>query len=492
MASIKQIAAAVMLLFFALLCADCKTPAPTVPAPPPDKPATLKITETAFKKGTVFSPDMRHRAWVGRQGNIYAVVVDGVPDRGYEAIVAPSLNTPSIVFSPDSKHVAYIARCGAKYQLVVDGVEGKEYDYPITWDNSPFSPDSQTVSYWTTLNNVSLAVINGKDYPVSNCGAVALSPDLRRLTYIRYYLNEMAVVVDGVEGKQYDAVADRLACPRYSYVCSPGIVFSPDSKRMAYAAKRAGKSFVVINGVEGKEYDDISEAIVFSPASKRVAYVAWREKQCFVVLDGDEGKKYVKGFISGLAFSPDSKRFVYEINDGSKTRIVIIDGAEEREFEISGNPLFVPAIIFSPDSQRIAYVENHNGKQHAVISAVRGAGYDSISNLVFSPDSKHFACLVLRRGKWVVVLDGVEGAEYDHITAPIFSPDSRHFAYCAVRGDKAFVAVDGVESKEYDCRLAGQWQNVITQLRFDSPTRLHAVVEQEKKTVLVEIEIAQG
>ena len=57
------------------------------------------------------------------------------------------------------------------------------------------------------------------------------------------------MVVDGVEGKEYDGIGQG------------SLVFSPDSKRVAYAAQRGGKQLVVVDGVEGKEYDGIGRAL---------------------------------------------------------------------------------------------------------------------------------------------------------------------------------------------------------------------------------------
>ncbi len=51
------------------------------------------------------------------------------------------------------------------------------------------------------------------------------------------------IVVDGVEGKQYDEVE----LVPYK--------FSGDFKQLVYKAKNGGKWFVVLNGVEGKQYD---------------------------------------------------------------------------------------------------------------------------------------------------------------------------------------------------------------------------------------------
>jgi hypothetical protein len=64
------------------------------------------------------------------------------------------------------------------------------------------------------------------------------------------------VVVDGKEQKQYDGTGS--------------LVFSPDSKHVAYAAKADNKWFVVVDGKEGKSYDELvtQASIIFdSPES---------------------------------------------------------------------------------------------------------------------------------------------------------------------------------------------------------------------------------
>ena len=87
-------------------------------------------------------------------------------------------------------------------------------------------------------------------------------------------------------------------------------IFSPDSKRLAYTARSdRGNGFVVVDGKEGKIYDDVHRPI-FSSDSKRVAYVATSGDKYFVVVDGNEGKKYVLPNYpsnSFATFSPDSK-----------------------------------------------------------------------------------------------------------------------------------------------------------------------------------------
>jgi Tol biopolymer transport system component len=100
------------------------------------------------------------------------------------------------------------------------------------------------------------------------------------------------VVVDGKAGTEYDDIP------------SPPI-FSPDGKRVAYGVKKGEKQLVVVDGKAGKEYDEISggfppiklapvrfSAVVFSPDGKRVAYAAKNGEKWLVVVDGHAGEEY--------------------------------------------------------------------------------------------------------------------------------------------------------------------------------------------------------
>jgi hypothetical protein len=62
------------------------------------------------------------------------------------------------------------------------------------------------------------------------------------------------VVIDEIEGKQYDAVGN--------------LTFGPDSKRLAYWAKVDDKQFAVVDGVQGKQYSgQLQGGIVFDSVS---------------------------------------------------------------------------------------------------------------------------------------------------------------------------------------------------------------------------------
>lgn len=58
-------------------------------------------------------------------------------------------------------------------------------------------------------------------------------------------------------------------------IASPEPVFSPDSKRLAFAVKSGDKWCVVVDGAEGKQYDTFAGwNVVFSPDSRHFVYLA--------------------------------------------------------------------------------------------------------------------------------------------------------------------------------------------------------------------------
>jgi Tol biopolymer transport system component len=109
------------------------------------------------------------------------------------------------------------------------------------------------------------------------------------------------------------------------------LIFSPDSKLVAYAAGIGNKQFVIVDGKEGARYDGImSGSLIFSPDSKHVAYAAEAGNKRFVIVDGKEGTRY--DAIGSLIFSPNSKRVAYGAGIGNK-RFVIVDGKEGMQYD---------------------------------------------------------------------------------------------------------------------------------------------------------------
>jgi len=72
-----------------------------------------------------------------------------------------------------------------------------------------------------------------------------------------------------VKGKRekVESVSERLVVKvDFSSWIPASLQISPDSKRVAYAAGEKGKQFVVVDGEEGKRYDEIVKGTpIFSP-----------------------------------------------------------------------------------------------------------------------------------------------------------------------------------------------------------------------------------
>jgi roadblock/LC7 domain-containing protein len=260
------------------------------------------------------------------------------------------------------------------------------------------------------------------------------------------------VVVNGVHGPEYDQVRD--------------LITSPDGQRVAYVArKRPNRDVVVVDRVEGREYDGIGYGCLrFSPNGTRVSYVATKGREAVMVCDGVEGPEY--DGVEWPVFSPDSKRVAYEAHRGGKW-LVFLDGVEGREYPVRkwegpimtfNSPTNETRLIFSPDGKHLAYAANTSatgGSYVQVVDGVEGPRYSWVRDATFSPDGKHVAYEATKGRDEVVIVDGVERPAYDGLMGgrPIFSRNGEHVAYAVRKGKQWVVIMDGAEGPEYDAIL---------------------------------------
>ncbi|MBM3330460.1 hypothetical protein FJY68_01255 [candidate division WOR-3 bacterium] len=268
----------------------------------------------------VFSPDSRRLAFSAEQDEAKFIVVDSVPGPAYDA-----LGREGAVFSPDGRSFAYSARRGDKWFVVQDTAPGSAYD-EIT-DGPVFSPDSRRMAYCARRGEQYRVVVDGREGPeYADAHYLVFSPDSRSLAYRARQGDKVFTVRDGVPGPAYDGVEPA--------------VFSPDSRRMAVLAWQNDRTRVIDDSLPGAEYYDIrDESVIFSPDSRHLAYCANDSvDRWFAVLDGKPGTVYNDA--ARPVFSPDSRRFAFRAGRGYRA-LVVVDGLPGAEYDrLLGGPEF--------------------------------------------------------------------------------------------------------------------------------------------------------
>ncbi len=189
-----------------------------------------------------------------------------------------------------------------------------------------------------------------------------LRPDFARVVQRG---KKFVVVVNGVEGKEYDEIAS------YPGEIGGGLI--------DLGPRRFGTSWVLAD-------ESLPDTVVLNERAHRVAHVARRGENRLVILDGVEGKHMDRW--GALAFSPDGRRVAYAGRSGKKW-VVVVDGLEGKEYDtwsrFEGSFLGGKvAPVFSPDSKRVAYVAKYAGKSVVVVD---GVGEGDTTQLGTTPSS---------------------------------------------------------------------------------------------------------
>ncbi len=315
----------------------------------------------------IFSPDSKRVTYVGIRGNKSYVVVDGRQDQIHSWCVN---EVKGLTFSPNSGRLAYVGRrsSDSSYSVVADGKivgeHGRVAGAPIFSGDSvvlayiavhpsggglifcngtqvgpkydgiqqmSYSPYGRRLSYVASHDHHAFVCLNGKELGEGRCPT--FSPDGKRFAYVRMYENK------GYDRK-FAAVVDAVEHPQYDEIIQGRIVFSPDSKRVAYAARNRKEEVVVVDGqrCDALAFPSIrQETVVFSSDSQRVAYVALLAgKGESVILNGEPGRDYSQ-IEDGPYFSPDGRHVAYlaieeDRDDRTMKHLLVVEGQGRTEY----------------------------------------------------------------------------------------------------------------------------------------------------------------
>lgn len=237
----------------------------------------------------VFSPDSKQLAYVAKKDNKEFVVLNDKEGPSYNSVSGP-------VFSPDSKQLAYYAWKEGDNVIVVNSEEiGASYDDILDFT---FSPNNELV-YSAKKGSDLYLVKNGQEEVVKydQIKNFVFSPDGSQLAFTAVKDKKAVVVISGKEmGRRYDAIDD--------------LTFSPDGKHFAYEVRIEEKGImVVLDNKEGAMYAEILSSPVFSSDSSRLVYAARKDNEKFIVLDGFEWS--FNGYIFNFGFTLDGKYITY-------------------------------------------------------------------------------------------------------------------------------------------------------------------------------------
>ncbi len=274
---------------------------------------------------STFSPDGSSLAFAAKSGDGWAMIRDGVPVGGYH----DSVGRP--VFSPDGKSLAFCAGTGPegspKYFIVKDGKQASE-TYHFAGD-PVFSPDGKSLAFAARSGGKWFVVKDGEkvseDYDLIVSRPV-FSPDGLSLAFIAERRPEDAATQRGTVTKRFLVKDGVRVGEEYVFheggegsLDTPGPVFSPDGRSLAFVAPVDLGQFVVRDGVRVSgdygDYGQIAETLYFSPDGHSLAWVASRDTDyCIVVRDGVQVGGPLDIGAHPVYFSPDSKHVAFRIS----------------------------------------------------------------------------------------------------------------------------------------------------------------------------------
>ena len=281
------------------------------------------------------------------------VVVNGKPGEIFDSV---ALQGPQ--FSPDGRRFSYAANdrsTGDSWFYVIDGQRGKAFD--ALGVSFVFSPDGKRFAYTASKGQQWILAVDGEpEVPIEGIvdRSLTFSPDSRRLAYAVARADRRAyLMVDGKAGPVHDAIGASLppgVAPNrasmqtgYGLGYATSVLFSPDSRRIAYLAHFGRMKRIMVDGkAEDVEMEFLQGGMVFSDDSKRLAYGGRRSGESFVdktflVVDGKKGADY--DALGYFGFSHDGKHIALTAKKGNKM-VIVVDGQERGECQVPAGPVF--------------------------------------------------------------------------------------------------------------------------------------------------------
>jgi hypothetical protein len=228
--------------------------------------------------------------------------------------------------------------------------------------------------------------------------------------------------------------------PHFQAIGADGIVFSPDAKRIAYAAFREGRWVVVIDGQMSGPWDDAAEP-VFSADGVRAAFLAKSHRHWRAVVDGIPGPDFPLIQPDTLHFSANGRHAGFVAVEGNCAAIVI-DG-------VAGTCREGVVSLRVSDDGAPAAVVREGGRYRFLLGTALGPAFDGIGQWAATDDGTRSAYAARNRDRWYAVIDGKLEAPRDAVRQVRFGDGGHRVAWVEAEGQWAWVAVDGNSGPHY-------------------------------------------
>ncbi len=332
----------------------------------------------------VLGPDGERCAYGALEGGKWRVVLDGVEGPGFSTVKLPT-------FSPDGAHVAYQAMTGERWHLVMDGRvnPGTRRRYARTFE---FSADSSRIAFVDDVDDRDVGKLVVSDLAFK--AQTVVDPAVTTVVWNRARSRVAAVAASGARRRVVIADLDRpdRVTRGAPFDDVDDLVFGPDGLSVAYAAKRSGARFLVLDGKEAPLAEQLAGPLVVRPDGRAVgALLASDGTVTFRQLFADGGSPEVRyEEADGLTYAPDGRLHAYAARRGV-TWSIVVNGKEGPPFDRVVTPQF------SPDGRLVVYRARKDGKRFVVVADAdartvrQHAPYEQVFPVRFTDDGRSIA-----------------------------------------------------------------------------------------------------
>ncbi len=287
-------------------------------------------------------------------------------------------------------------------------------------------------------------VVNGKKIPgIYENDQEMLMSSYDGNAYCCYSKNKM-FLVNGIELKKYDAILDPYFIDKSKYVFlgNFGGNSSGDPRGGAPYEITGGKTFLVVNDVIGKGYDEIPEYRI-NKTGQTIAYTARENNNWYVVMNNQEVRKFDR--IEKFQYIENINAFFYIGYDLTQGKAYVCLNKDTLKTITITKDTRLEQVLYDTDSKNIYYIL-HSGEMY------------SHDESPYSPteDYRYVG------GKWYVYKNDELLQTFDHIKGQVMLKNGK-FAYIA--GNKGKLIDREEIGKDYE---GGEWYFV-----YDNQMKKH-------------------